>query len=130
MLRDGPLRIREIAGRSRGSALADLSACATARGSARLPDESINLCTAFQLAGFATVIGTLWEVPDPVAAHAARHTYAALASVSTAEAVNRAARRLRDRYPTHPAAWAGIVHIGADRSISRPSAPASAGRPG
>ncbi|MET7394047.1 CHAT domain-containing protein [Dactylosporangium sp. NPDC005572] len=130
VLRDGTLRIREIAGRRREGALAYLSACATAHGSARLPDESIHICTAFRLAGFTTVIGNLWEVPDAVSARATRHTYAALASSSVARAVNLAARRLRDRYPAHPSAWAGFVHIGADRSLSPPPPdPASPGPP-
>ena len=78
------------------------------------------------------MIGTLWEIPDSVAAKATEFTYAALRSASAARAVNEAARRLRDRYRTHPSAWAGIVHIGTDWSFMRPAgrvAPTERDRP-
>ncbi|KAK6535491.1 hypothetical protein TWF694_001946 [Orbilia ellipsospora] len=45
--------------------LAYLSACSTGAIEAeRLLDEGINLASAFQLAGFRHVVGTLWEVSD------------------------------------------------------------------
>jgi CHAT domain-containing protein len=43
--------------------LAFLSACQTARNPARdLLDEAIHLASAFQLAGYPHVVGTLWSV--------------------------------------------------------------------
>ncbi|CAH0057206.1 unnamed protein product [Clonostachys solani] len=42
-----------------------LSACSTGANEAdRLADEGIHLVSAFQLAGFRHVVGTLWEVSD------------------------------------------------------------------
>lgn len=51
-----------------GGHLAFLSACTTAVGSAGLPDEAIHLTSAFQLAGYAHVIGTLWPAADAASA--------------------------------------------------------------
>ena len=54
--------------------LAYLSACSTARATdTRLLDEAIHLATAFQLAGFPHVIGTLWEINDAIAVEDRRH---------------------------------------------------------
>jgi CHAT domain-containing protein len=59
--------------------LAYLSACETALGSApALLDESIHLASAFQLAGYPHVIGTLWPVLDDAALHVASAFYSAL----------------------------------------------------
>jgi CHAT domain-containing protein len=113
-LADGPLRVRDLAV-STGAGMAYLSACATVRGARGLPDENLHICSAFQLAGFRTVIGTLWPVPDGVAAHAAELTYGRLATHSSAEAVAATMADLRLRYPEQPSAWAGFVHVGDDR---------------
>jgi hypothetical protein len=52
--------------------LAFLSACSTARPSGRLADEAIHLASAFQLAGYRHVIGTLWPIGDWPAVEYAR----------------------------------------------------------
>ncbi|KAL4743374.1 CHAT domain-containing protein [Aspergillus similis] len=88
--------------------LAYLSACGTGRiGDDRFVDESIHLISAFQLAGFRHVIGTLWEVNDEICVDISKITYETMASGNmTHEAVCRglhhAIRELRDRslYPS------------------------------
>lgn len=56
--------------------LAYLSACGTGRvRDDDFLDESIHLISAFQLAGFRHVIGTLWEVNDKICTEMARLTY-------------------------------------------------------
>jgi CHAT domain-containing protein len=40
--------------------LAFLSACETARGDGRQPDQAINLATAMLFVGFKSVVGTMW----------------------------------------------------------------------
>ncbi|MHA6757965.1 CHAT domain-containing protein [Streptacidiphilus sp. PAMC 29251] len=109
----GTLRIREIGAlRVPSGRIVYLSACTTALGSGRLPDETIHLSSAFQQAGFATAIGTLWRVPDRASREAAEFTYAALTEHSPARAVNLSARRLREKYRANPYEWAAFVHSG------------------
>jgi hypothetical protein len=56
--------------------LAYLSACSTgANDAVELADEGVHLVSAFQLAGFRHVIGTLWEVSDMHCVDVARVFY-------------------------------------------------------
>ncbi|MGW6886725.1 CHAT domain-containing protein [Streptomyces chartreusis] len=108
--------------------LAYLSACRTAFTSATdLIDESIHLASAFQVAGFRHVVGTLWEVDDAIAARVAAAFYSALQTASglsisnTAQALHHTVRRVRDgdylpgpNDLTHvPSLWAAYIHAGA-----------------
>ncbi|MFI9811551.1 CHAT domain-containing protein [Saccharothrix variisporea] len=96
----------------RNAELAFLSACETAHPGT-LFDEAIHLASAFQLAGFPHVIGTLWPVLDKVAPDFAAAVYRQLAAgTDVAAAVHHATRAVRDRYPNLPALWAGHVHVG------------------
>ncbi|KAG2078370.1 TPR-like protein [Suillus decipiens] len=52
-----------------------LSACHTAVGDEKTPDEVIHLAAGLQFAGFKSVIGTLWEVNDAVAKHVVEAFY-------------------------------------------------------
>ena len=71
------LRIEELANRNlERSMLAYLSACHTANyTSETLLDEGIHIASAFQLAGFPHVIGTLWEASDLKAREVATEFY-------------------------------------------------------
>ena len=111
---DRPLTVVDVAGlRLDGGELAYLSACSTAQPGARLNDEVIHLASAFQLAGFRHVVGTLWPVGDRHAVEVAELFYAALTDgADVATAVHDAALRMRDRWPDTPSAWASHVHIG------------------
>lgn len=100
--------------------LAYLSACRTAfTGGDELADEAIHLTSAFGLAGFAQVIGTLWEIDDEAALEITESFYGHLRRGGTldiggaARALHRATRAQRDRYPAAPARWAGHLHAGA-----------------
>lgn len=82
--------------------LAYLSACSTGVNMAvELFDEGIHLISAFQLAGFQHVVGTLWQVSDKHCVDVARILYETLQDQGmTDEAVSRglhrAIRALRD----------------------------------
>jgi tetratricopeptide (TPR) repeat protein len=96
--------------------LAFLSACGTARNQlGTLVDESIQLTSAFQLAGFARVIGTLWEIDDEVAPAVAEAFHTALGGdpARSAEVLHGLVRELRDDDPSAPSGWAAHIHVGA-----------------
>jgi hypothetical protein len=119
-----PLTVASLAGMKMDSAqLAYLSACRTAfMGSAELIDEAIHLTSAFQLAGFPHVIGTLWEINDEVASHMAADFYAELGGSTgqhgvldtdaAARALHHTVRKVRDQYPNSPYLWAAHLHAG------------------
>ncbi|MDQ6615624.1 MAG: CHAT domain-containing protein [Actinomycetota bacterium] len=59
------LTLRDVLGlRLTGARLAVLSACESAVTGAALPDEVVSLPTGLLQAGFAGVVGSLWQVPD------------------------------------------------------------------
>ncbi|MFJ3679956.1 CHAT domain-containing protein [Streptomyces diastaticus] len=109
--------------------LAYLSACRTAAVSnPELLEESIHLTSAFQLAGFPHVVGTLWEIRDQIAAAVADAFYThlrtptgALDTGRSAWALHQAVRNLRDGHDLPgtldrarvPFLWAAYLHTGA-----------------
>ncbi|KAJ4013303.1 hypothetical protein NW752_007599 [Fusarium irregulare] len=82
--------------------LAYLSACSTGSNQGEgLSDEAIHLVSAFQLAGFRHVVGTLWEVSDPHCVDVATVLYQTLCDKGMADeavsiGLHRAVRKLRD----------------------------------
>jgi tetratricopeptide (TPR) repeat protein len=96
------------------ASLAYLSACGTGEVSATLPDEVIHIASAFQLAGYADVIATMWPVADPVAAFVADDVYRRIGDdrAPVAEALHHAVRRLRDEHAGDPWLWAPFFHTG------------------
>ncbi|NEW69138.1 CHAT domain-containing protein [Streptomyces rhizosphaericus] len=109
-----PLTVVDLARlRMDDAELAFLSACSTARPSGWLADEAIHVASAFQLAGYRHVIGTLWRIGDWQAVDVADLVYSAIADgAGVAEAVHSATRRMRDRWPDDPSAWASHIHVG------------------
>ncbi|MFI5907505.1 CHAT domain-containing protein [Dactylosporangium sp. NPDC051541] len=101
--------------------LAYLSACRTGETHPNLTDEAVHITGAFQLAGFRSVIGTLWSVPDEPASRIAIDVYTHLtaggtrppATAQSALALHHAVRRRREEEPTSPSRWAAHVHTGA-----------------
>jgi CHAT domain len=121
-----------------GARIAFLSACSTAEVKARgLGDEGLHLASAFQVAGFAGVVGSLWTVDDEVCVALAEGFYKRLLGGEeggkgsgkegvkgkmeeglgnggrVAEALRYAVMRLKARYPESPFAWTPFVHFGA-----------------
>ncbi|MET8545624.1 CHAT domain-containing tetratricopeptide repeat protein [Kitasatospora sp. NPDC004799] len=107
-----------------GARLAVLSACETARGPGDLADEAIHITSAFQLAGYAHAVGTLWPVHDLVALRMTRLLYQGLRADRpagapgldtdrTAESLHHAVRQCRTAFATSPSLWAAHVHAGA-----------------
>ncbi|WP_329077031.1 CHAT domain-containing protein [Streptomyces niveus] len=116
---DASPTIRDLARlRLPGARLAYLSACDTMRISAELADESVHIASAFQMAGFPHVVGSLWQVDDTVGTRIARRVYeqldtgAALSTEATARALHRAVIEVRADYPRTPSLWACQIHAG------------------
>ncbi|CAG1974163.1 unnamed protein product [Fusarium graminearum] len=86
------------------SFLVYLSACGTGQMKRyNLVDESIHLISAYQLAGFRHVIGTLWKVSDQCCVDIARATYesmidSGLSDQGVSWGLHRATRKLRDKW--------------------------------
>ncbi len=101
--------------------LAYLSACGTALNrNPRLLDEAIHLTAAFQLTGFARVIGTLWPIDDAISALIADSFYSGLRAGDgtmdlscAAAALHHAQRAARDALTDYPSRWAPYIHMGA-----------------
>jgi tetratricopeptide (TPR) repeat protein len=117
---DIPLTVRDISALKLTADLAFLSACETAVTAPSLADEPVHIAGAFQLAGFRSVVGTLWPVVDPIAARLTGSFYRELtrdgqrrpAVTHVAVALHEAVRELRTHYRDAPAAWAAYVHTG------------------
>ncbi|KAA0940808.1 CHAT domain-containing protein [Streptomyces apricus] len=117
---EAPLRVSDIAAaRPAGAKVAYLSACSTAQGAALLPDEGIHITSAFHLAGYRQVVGTLWPIDDHPAGRITRDFYEGvvvaegLSAEAAASALHSAVHRARRRTPGHPSVWAAHVHVGA-----------------
>jgi len=120
ILHDMPLTLADISALRLNGAMAFLSACDTASTTPWLADEAIHITSAFQLAGFPHVIGTLWSVDDFAAQQIAIGVYSRLTRDGTtppetsrcAEALHQTVRDLRARYLAAPTLWAAHTHTG------------------
>lgn len=100
-----PLTVKDVLSlklHERAPFLAYLSACSTgANKTEGLSDESIHLVTAFQLAGFQHVIGSLWAISDYSSSVVAKHVYDEMngrfePGVDVSLALHSAVRKLRE----------------------------------
>jgi tetratricopeptide (TPR) repeat protein len=117
LLHDGLLPVTRIGAlRLAGAELAYLSACSTAQGSWQHADEVIHLSSAFQLAGYRHVVGTLWPVDDAVASAAAHRFYELLPDTltagSAAATLHRVVAELRTAHPDRADLWTPFIHSG------------------
>ncbi|GIG93196.1 CHAT domain-containing protein [Plantactinospora endophytica] len=111
--------------------LAFLSACSTAETHPTFTDEPLHLASAFQLAGFRGVIGTMWRTTD--SARIAEAFYGTLTGGGTrppetaaaAQALTDTVRAERDEFPSTPTRWAGYIHVGLNRAL--PPTPTASG---
>ena len=95
-----------------------LSACQTAMGSSKLPNESLHLAGGFIMAGCQATIGTLWNIKDSDGAKVAEFVYRWLLDHkktldvhATAEALHFAVQRLRDAGAPFEQ-WIPFIHVG------------------
>jgi len=115
-----PLTVADISALHLTGGLAFLSACETASTGLALTNEAVHITGAFHLAGYRHVVGTLWPIPDRIAAEIAREFYRRLTSEGTAapdlsrasRALHEVIRTLRNSYPDTPSLWAAHTHTG------------------
>ncbi|CAE6506556.1 unnamed protein product [Rhizoctonia solani] len=119
-LHDGTLDLASINRRSfKNKGLAFLSACQTATGDERLPDESIHLASGMLMAGYPSVIATMWSVSDRDAPFVTDKVYAELmkdgkiGNGEAGKALHFATAALRDKIGEKEfGRWVPYIHIG------------------
>ncbi|KAJ7230043.1 CHAT domain-containing protein [Mycena pura] len=100
--------------------LAVLSACQTAAGATELPEEAVHLVAGMLIAGYRSIIGTMWSVGDQDAPIIAQELYSYLIhttggdSTKSAYALHHAVGKLRDRVgEKNFIRWVPFMHTGA-----------------
>ncbi|KAJ7917716.1 CHAT domain-containing protein [Mycena leptocephala] len=101
--------------------LAFLSACQTATGDKKLQEESVHLAAGMLLAGYRSVIATMWSVMDNDAPQVASDVYEYLFKTSppdstqAAEALHLAVGNLREGSGGKKSFfhWVPFIHVGA-----------------
>ncbi|CUA71530.1 DNA double-strand break repair Rad50 ATPase [Pyrococcus horikoshii OT3] [Rhizoctonia solani] len=119
-LHDDALDLATINRRSfKNKGLAFLSACQTATGDKKLPDEAIHLASGMLMAGYRSVIATMWSVVDEDAPLVADKVYEQLmkdggiGSGEAGRALHYAVVALRERVGVNEfGRWVPYIHIG------------------
>ncbi|CAE6438435.1 unnamed protein product [Rhizoctonia solani] len=119
-LHNGLLSLSSIRKRQfKGKGLAFLSACQTATGDKDLPDESVHLASGMLMAGYPSVIATMWSVMDSDAPFVADKVYERLLRdgemhcEEAAKALHHAVTELREKIGYKEfTRWVPYVHFG------------------
>ncbi|EUC60716.1 aromatic di-alanine and TPR containing protein [Rhizoctonia solani AG-3 Rhs1AP] len=119
-LHGGTLDLAVINQRSfKKKGLAFLSACQTAAGDETLPDEAVHLASGMLMAGYSSVIATMWSVVDEDAPFAADKVYSQLmqegklGNGEAGKALHNAVAGLRGRVGEKEfGRWVPYIHIG------------------
>ncbi|CAE6340538.1 unnamed protein product [Rhizoctonia solani] len=119
-LHTGTLDLSTITKRSLGrKAFAFLSACQTATGDIDLPEEAVHLAAGIIMAGYPTVIATMWSIGDSDAPLVADRTYAQMFkggkpdSTNASRALHQALSVLRAKVGENNfISWVPYIHIG------------------
>ncbi|CAE6386328.1 unnamed protein product [Rhizoctonia solani] len=119
-LHDGPLYLSAINQRLfKNKGLAFLSACETATGDEELPDEAIHLASGMLMAGYPSVIATMWPLSDTHAPFVANKVYGQLMKDGMIEkgqagrALHSAVAELREVVGEEAFFnWVPYIHIG------------------
>ncbi|KDN43079.1 hypothetical protein RSAG8_06402, partial [Rhizoctonia solani AG-8 WAC10335] len=119
-LHDGVLDLASINRRSlKNKGLAFLSACQTATGDKELPDEAVHLASGMLMAGYTSVIATMWSVEDSDAPLVADKVYSELmkdgklGNGEAGKALHNAVAALRETVGEKEfARWVPFIHIG------------------
>jgi CHAT domain-containing protein len=119
-LHDGTLSLSKITQRSfKDKGLAFLSACQTATGDKELPEEAVHLASGMVMAGYPSVIATMWSIKDEDAPVIADAVYSQLLKnggmdvTHVAKALHFAVGDLRRKVGDKSfERWVPYIHIG------------------
>lgn len=119
-LHQGNLTLSEITKQSPANkGLAFLSACQTATGDAKMPDEAVHLAAGMLIAGYPTVIATMWSIEDEDAPLVADKVYGELLKDGrldggrVARALHAAVKNLRNKIGEERFyRWVPYIHLG------------------
>ncbi|CUA77661.1 Toll-like receptor 8 [Rhizoctonia solani] len=119
-LHEGNLELMQILQkRLRNRGLAFLSACHTAAGEERFSNESAHLASGMLIAGYSSVIATMWTIADDDAPLVAERVYSQLIKggkldyTQSARALHMAIGELRAKIGEKSfARWVPFIHIG------------------
>ncbi|KAI0318801.1 CHAT domain-containing protein [Amylostereum chailletii] len=120
ILADGSLPLIDIVKEHHEcAAFAFLSACQTATGDEKLSDEAVHLAAGMLMAGYRSVIGTMWSVLDKDAPVVARGVYEHLLrseemdETDAANALHHATMSLREKVGEQAfLEWTPFIHLG------------------
>jgi CHAT domain-containing protein len=122
ILHDGRLPLSTLIATSinSGAELAFLSACQTATGDEKIPDEAVHLAAGMLVVGYRAVVGTMWSIGDQDAPLVADEVYARLTGhagktgqANVAYALHDAVNCLRKQVGDEEfIRWVPFVHYG------------------
>ena len=118
LLHDKILELSEIVKHTIPRAdFAFLSACQTATGDERIADESVHLAAGMFMAGYRSMVATLWSIKDNDAPQVAEDVYKRILQdgkpnrKEAAHALHDAVKRLRESGAEFTA-WVPFIHMG------------------
>ncbi|MFI6370037.1 CHAT domain-containing protein [Streptomyces sp. NPDC050546] len=115
---DKTLTVGDLSALSHRGEFIFLSACKSAVGSPRMPDEALTMAAVLHYTGYRHVIAALWSVADDAAADVARLVYRELVSEGVlhpekaAQALHTALLRLRSDAALPASSWIPFTHTG------------------
>jgi CHAT domain-containing protein len=120
LLHDGHLTLEEIIKLHLPTAeFAFLSACQTTTGDENLSEEAVHIAGGMLLAGYRSVVATMWSIQDELAPEVADEFYAHMMQDSgrpnsrkAAESLHYAVQKLRQNKNIPLTAWIPFVHLG------------------
>ncbi|KAG8819710.1 hypothetical protein FRC19_009589 [Serendipita sp. 401] len=120
VLHGGKLTLEEIIRLNLPHAeFAFLSACQTMTGDEGLSDEAVHIAGGMSLAGYRSVVATMWSIEDALAPKVADEFYARILqdgerpdSRKTAEALYFSVKKLREEKGIRMLSWLPFVHLG------------------
>ncbi|KAG8751240.1 hypothetical protein FRC14_008048 [Serendipita sp. 396] len=120
VLHGGKLTLEEIIRLNLPHAeFAFLSACQTMTGDEGLSDEAVHIAGGMSLAGYRSVVATMWSIEDVLAPKVADEFYARLLqdgerpdSRKAAEALHFSVKKLREEKDIKMLSWLPFVHLG------------------